>query len=548
MRRSLLSILCLLLAFCLLFAGCKSKTEPQTPVDDAVPTETTPTDTTYKLTEHYLPENVSAALALALEQEPANFADASAKKTDEADRVPYVINDVFTLSDCRVKSITIPVHHTGKADRGGNFTFTIFIGGNTHDTLQTEPTRVIQIALNGEEYGLAANSNERRIITVDLEQYNITLGADETMGFCSPNDTVIPVMIPASDTPFGTYFRQNFDATTTLMRVYSNVTWSKTDEDHYGLTECALPLDFELERTWESKDAHDAEVAATAAAEAEFQRKLAAVREHYRGKNLSLMGDSISTYSGVTNNAAVNSTLALNAVYYPANGVYRDYTTTYWGTVKTLLEMDLCVINSWSGSKTYGSESKGWVDNMPERADQLHTDGGKQPDLIIVNMGINDILTSPFGDLPAILAAADDKQAAFATWYAGVLSAAAATAPDLTPNTTWTDWFAAYALGIKIIKETYPNADIRCMTLMESYHGSGKDKSKIDQADLCISTIAEYFGVKLIDQRQNGYITKENGLIYCNDTGVYGLHPNLRGHKMMARCIIEELYKYLPAT
>ena len=544
MRKPLLSLLCLLLIACLLFAGCKKKADPapEQPAD-AAPTETTPTDSTYTLTEHYQPEAVMTAMETAIREEPT-----SAFTGAQTNQAPYVINDVFALSDCRVKSITVPVHHTGKADSGGNFKLTIYVGGNTHDTLQEKESRVIPIALNGEEYGLTANSNELRLITVDLEIYDIKLTAEETLGFYAEGDTIVPALIPASESVFGTYYRQNAAAYDTYINAFkhsANGSWSK---DNPGLIESSLPLDFELERTWESKEAHDAEVAAAAAAEAEYQRKLTAVREYYRGKNLSLMGDSISTFGGVTNNGAINSTIAINDVYYSASAVYPDYSVTYWGTVKTLLEMDLCVINSWSGSKTYGSESKGWVDNMPERADQLHTDGGKQPDLIIVNMGINDILTSPFGDLPAILAAADDKQAAFATWYTGVLATAATTGGTLTPGTTWTDWFAAYALGIKIIKETYPNAEIYCMTLMESYHGSGKDKSKIDDADLCIRTIAEHFGAKLIDQQLNGHITKDNCILYGRDPGVYALHPNLRGHKMMARCIIEELYRGLPTA
>ena len=544
MRRSLLSILCLLLAPCLLLAGCKSKTAPEAPADDTAPTGEAQADSTYKLTEHYLPETVVTAMETAIREEPT-----SAFTAAETNLSYYVIDDVFALSNCRVKSITFPVYRTGKADSGGNFVFTIVVGGNTRESMmQSEkPDRVYHLSLNGEEYGLTASSNELRLVTVDLTPYEIVLKEGETMGFLDPADTIIPAMIPMSASVFATFFHQNVEACATFMRAYIGKTWSKANTEDNGLTQKILPFDFELERTWESKEAHDAEVAAAEAAEAEYQRKLAAVREHYRGKKLSLIGDSITTYSSVSDNAAINSTLAPHESSYRPDALYPDHTKTYWGIVQTLLEMDLCVVNAWGGSRTYGSESKSWIDNMPRRAVQLHTDGGVYPDLIIVYMGTNDVKNSPTGDLPTILAAADDKQATFATWYAGVLTTAATTGDDLIPGTTWTDWFAAYALGIKRMKETYPSAEIYCMTLMENYHSAGNVKARVDQTDLCIRTIAEYFGAKLIDQQKNGYITKANCILYGKDTGAESLHPNLRGHKMMARCTIEELYRGLLA-
>ena len=48
----------------------------------------------------------------------------------------------------------------------------------------------------------------------------------------------------------------------------------------------------------------------------------------FEGKKVSILGDSISTYTGVSNNAASNSTIANNRVYHSAGtlNVYRPDT------------------------------------------------------------------------------------------------------------------------------------------------------------------------------------------------------------------------------
>lgn len=104
-----------------------------------------------------------------------------------------------------------------------------------------------------------------------------------------------------------------------------------------------------------------------------------------KGKKVSILGDSISTYQGVSNDSSVNSTLFYNPCYY------RDpfpLERTYWMRILNSLGMYLCVNNSWSGGNLSGRKDESSGVN---RAYQLTKDNGEAPDLVIVFIGLNDL-------------------------------------------------------------------------------------------------------------------------------------------------------------
>ena len=83
------------------------------------------------------------------------------------------------------------------------------------------------------------------------------------------------------------------------------------------------------------------------------------------GKYLSVLGDSISTFK--------NYVPAENSVFYDGNkhGI-TDASKTWWGITMDELGMQLCVNNSWSGSRvttTNGTAGAGCMD----RCQNLHT-------------------------------------------------------------------------------------------------------------------------------------------------------------------------------
>ena len=104
-----------------------------------------------------------------------------------------------------------------------------------------------------------------------------------------------------------------------------------------------------------------------------------------KGKRLSILGDSISTYRGVSNDAAACASTKYNQCYYrepfPLGG-------TYWRVVMDRLGLELAVNNSYSGGNLSGRDNP---DSGVMRAQNLSRDDGISPDLVIVFMGINDL-------------------------------------------------------------------------------------------------------------------------------------------------------------
>ena len=104
-----------------------------------------------------------------------------------------------------------------------------------------------------------------------------------------------------------------------------------------------------------------------------------------KGKTLSILGDSISTYEGVSNDKAASSATAYNPAFY--RGIF-PLSSTYWHRVMDNLGLTLCVNNSWSGGNLSGVDNP---DSGVNRAKSLSRDDGTSPDIIIVFMGINDL-------------------------------------------------------------------------------------------------------------------------------------------------------------
>ena len=104
-----------------------------------------------------------------------------------------------------------------------------------------------------------------------------------------------------------------------------------------------------------------------------------------RNKKVSILGDSISTYQGVSNDRDANSTTYINSYYYREPFPLEK---TYWMQLINSFGMTLCVNNSWSGGNLSGREDS---TSGVNRANQLSRDDLTEPDFIIVFMGTNDL-------------------------------------------------------------------------------------------------------------------------------------------------------------
>lgn len=280
--------------------------------------------------------------------------------------------------------------------------------------------------------------------------------------------------------------------------------------------------------------------------------------------SISFIGDSITTYSGVSNNTSYNSTIGGNAVYYgrTSHAHYSEFADvkladTWWMQTIDTLGLDLCVNNSWSGSKiitlggttaTQKSNGSGYY----QRCYNLHNDKtGKQPDIIVVFLGTNDCgsredpsSSNIYGTntLPTV-----DKKYTDSAWVPGTV-------------------VGAYAGMIRRICATYPNAEIYCCSLLpQQDERLSNNKQVYDKFNAGVREVIEGYstgkdpingttiykhtpGIHLVDFYNESGIhqdkqSREN--CYANR-----LHPNKLGMDAMSNLLISELMehsKYMPS-
>ncbi len=104
-----------------------------------------------------------------------------------------------------------------------------------------------------------------------------------------------------------------------------------------------------------------------------------------KNKAFSILGDSISTYRGISDDREANATLIYNPPYYHDPFPLEK---TYWGLLMSKFGLKLCVNNSWSGGNLTGRDHP---DSGVCRVHNLSRDDGTDPEFIIVFMGINDL-------------------------------------------------------------------------------------------------------------------------------------------------------------
>lgn len=112
------------------------------------------------------------------------------------------------------------------------------------------------------------------------------------------------------------------------------------------------------------------------------------------GITLSILGDSLSTFEGWIPGECTN--------FFPKNGDLTDVSETWWMQLLDDTGMELCSNNSSAGSTCVGdSLFTGEVKYgcSGDRISLLTGSQGRMPDIVIVFMGTNDLLTGvPIGD------------------------------------------------------------------------------------------------------------------------------------------------------
>ena len=261
--------------------------------------------------------------------------------------------------------------------------------------------------------------------------------------------------------------------------------------------------------------------------------------KYFEGLNFSLLGDSISTYDGVSNNASYNSTIGGNAAYYGATG-RDDWATsieplnvsrgdTWWQQAVDTLGMNLCVNNSWSGSyiRNGANANSGCV----SRCRQLHNTAGTKPDIIALYMGTNDCNSNT--DVSTLGTPNDGMYNKVATELNNT---------SFAPGTI----LGAYSLMIARAKDSYPNAEIYCFTLLPKIYCGSEANCDVYQAfNAGLKEIAAHYGVYVVDLFEEcGLHNEELYKEYCLSTDpINSLHPNPWGMDAITNCFISTLMK-----
>ncbi|MBR4308760.1 MAG: hypothetical protein IKT58_04100 [Oscillospiraceae bacterium] len=240
------------------------------------------------------------------------------------------------------------------------------------------------------------------------------------------------------------------------------------------------------------------------------------------GKTLSILGDSLSTYYGVSNNPSYNSTLAGSAIFYPNRDCNVALEGTWWSQAMKATGMELLVNNSWSGScflyPRYGADAA-YKDRCVQLHDDTGEDAGRTPDIIVIEFGSNDYYAYPetLGSFEAINFNTLIKKTSKGYLYA-------------TPVTT----LEAYAICLHKISQAYPKAEVYCFTPLPAFY------SDTQPAGFCedIARLSRHFGTCLVDLYHCGIgFSDESYFTHMGDN----YHTNTAGMSAITGAFISAL-------
>ena len=231
--------------------------------------------------------------------------------------------------------------------------------------------------------------------------------------------------------------------------------------------------------------------------------------DRFKGKTVSILGDSISTFAGYIPEAdGIN---LLHRPRYPQDNLLTDVNDTWWMKLINTLEARLGVNDSWAGSTVSNFRDHNEKDFGPDAAmasiTRIRNLGFKEaPDLIIFFGGTND---------------------------AGKMiekgSICGSHKLDLAVR-KWDSFADAYSEALLRLKHFYPEAEI--VAVSPSISGGYYDNGRLSEfADLALE-ICLHYNIKCVDLRKSG-LTFD----MLPDT----LHPNAEGMECIYRSVLNKL-------
>lgn len=227
----------------------------------------------------------------------------------------------------------------------------------------------------------------------------------------------------------------------------------------------------------------------------ENMRKSCQMTNYYFGKNVSIIGDSLSAYEGYIKEGYYS--------FYPAGDVTLQ--DMWWYQLVKTLGMNICNVNACASSGVTSLTWNGLTADMAGesgRGKEL-SQLGRNPDVIWVLIGGNDII-------------------------------AGASKEEISKS---------YRKMMHDIVSTYPNAEILLITYDLAYLQIVDPENWLNTE---IKKIAKEYNVGIIDMENSG-ITQENPEDYFVDvspeTYNLGVHPSKAGFQLLSNWMTEQMLK-----
>ena len=388
---------------------------------------------------------------------------------------PFSLYDTSYFADSVITSISFPFHSfvSGYNEHSNNLFVPIYVVKSDYSTKQSECSvengKLVILDLTGKLIGVKKGD------WVTCDGLNIVVGKDETLAFGDSSMTVLPGFLRNN----ATYGFWN--------RIFANK----------GANNHSLIFNIEGYKTGSQTGS-------------EFQEDDI--------DYISFLGDSISTYSGISNSTSYNPTIGSNVIWYPNNnysGANIAPSETWWYQTANELGYEICVNNSWSGSVVNTAQT------YNVRAKNLHNNLMHAPDIIVVFIGVNDYAANtPVGN------------------YDGIM-----TCPSTPSN-----FSEAYGRMLINIKNTYPKAKVFACTFLSdrkrmSSDVNGSGISILDYLN-AIKTISGNLGVNVIDLYNDSGINGSNIGSYTVDR----LHPNSVGMDLITYTVVAAINEVLKSA
>ena len=247
------------------------------------------------------------------------------------------------------------------------------------------------------------------------------------------------------------------------------------------------------------------------------------------GKKLSVMGDSISALKG-------HVPTGYDFYYSGTNHGITSPNEMWWNVLATLLGLDICVINAYSGSGVTQLEDADHVDKIPmsddSRTSALST-VSDDPDIIIIAGGLNDYSYSESAQSEPL--EWDGKTAAVA-------------------GNSFTE---AYAYMVKKIQQNYPDAIVIALSTFFSMRGSdngytlthtsGANTYNQNDYDNAIKNVCQQMHIPYIDISNIGFNRHNYYPDFAEDSSTIPTHPNAAGHRVIGMAVAEKIKTLITA-